>query len=118
MSRARNNVAARKRRRKVLKQAKGYRGPRGNLYRLARESVNHALCYAYRDRKRKKRDFRALWITRINAAARLNGTSYSLLMNGLHKAGVEINRKLLADIAVRDRKAFTELVQIAKGRLS
>jgi large subunit ribosomal protein L20 len=118
MSRVTNAVSSRRRRKRVLEQARGYRGPRGNLYKLARESVHRALRYQYRDRRVKKRDFRALWIARINAAARLNGMSYSLFMNGLKKADVRMNRKILADIAVRDEKTFAELVQIAKGQTS
>jgi len=114
MPRARYSVPSKRRRKKILKQAKGYRGGKSKLIRSAMESVDKALQYAYRDRKQKKRDFRRLWITRINAAARENGIKYSALMNGLRKNNVEINRKVLADLAVNDPNAFTNLVQIAQ----
>ena len=117
MPRVRNQVASRKRRKKVLKLAKGYRGGRSKLYRTARESVNRAWAYAYRDRRRRKRDFRRLWITRINAAAREHGLSYSRLMSGLKSADVAVNRKILADIAVSDEAAFSALVDKAKDNL-
>ena len=100
-----------------LKLAKGYRGAKSKLYRVANQQVMKSLVYAYRDRRVKKRDFRKLWIARINAAARMNGISYSRLMNGLRLAGVDINRKLLADIALNDSKAFGQLVEMAKARL-
>jgi len=114
MPRATNNVASRTRRKKILKRAKGYRGGRSKLLRTATEAVNRGLSYAYRDRRQKKRTFRALWITRINAAARLNGISYSALMSGLRKADVEVNRKVLADLAMNDAATFTALVEQAK----
>jgi len=114
MVRATNAPAARKRHKKILKAARGYRGARSTNYRSAKEAVMRAMSYAYRDRKVRKRDFRALWITRIGAAAKLNDMSYSAFINGLKKAGVELNRKILADIAVRDKEAFTELVKVAR----
>lgn len=117
MPRATNSVASRRRRKKVLKAAKGYRGGRSKLYRTAQESVNRALAYAYRDRRRKKRDFRRLWIARINAAARLNGLSYSKLISGLRKAGVMVDRKILAELAVSDQAAFSSLAEKAKANL-
>ena len=110
-------MASRQRRKKVLKATRGYRGGRGNLYRTARETLNKGLAYAYRDRRQKKRSFRSLWIVRINAAARLNGLSYSRLMNGLKQAGIEVNRKVLADLAVSDAQAFTTLAEKAKQHL-
>ena len=113
MPRARNLVASRRRRRKLLKQAKGYWGRRGNVHTVAKHSVEKGMQYAYRDRRARKRQFRRLWIARINAAARQNGTTYSRLIAGLNKAGVEINRKVLADLAVRDKAAFTAVVQAA-----
>ena len=102
------------RRVKVLKQAKGYFGSKHKLYKTAKEQVMHSLKYAYRDRRQNKREMRKLWITRINAACRMNGISYSKFINGLNKAGVEINRKMLSEIAINDPKAFTELVKVAK----
>jgi large subunit ribosomal protein L20 len=108
---------ARKRHSKLLDQAKGFRGARSRHYRVAHEAVMHALAYAYRDRRNKKRDFRRLWIQRINAAARLNGTTYSRLINGLKVAGINLDRKILADIAVRDAKAFSDIVAAASGKL-
>jgi large subunit ribosomal protein L20 len=110
-------MMARKRHSKLLDQAKGFRGSRSRHYRVAHEAVMHALAYAYRDRRNKKRDFRRLWIQRINAAARLNGTTYSRLINGLKVAGINLDRKILADIAVRDAKAFSDIVAAASGRL-
>ena len=110
----RHSVASRSRRRKVLKQAKGYWGGRSRLFRTAREAVNRAQSYAYRDRRNRKRDFRRLWIARINAAARLNGISYSRLIHGLSLASIEVNRKILADMAVHDPAGFTALVEQAK----
>ncbi len=101
-------------RKKVLKLAKGYYGRKSKAYRVAMEAVDRAGQFAYRDRRNKKRSFRRLWIVRINAAARLNGISYNRLIEGLKKAGVEVNRKMLADLAVRDAKAFTQLAEIAK----
>ena len=105
------------RRKKVLKQAKGYFGSKHRLYKTAKEQVMHSGAYAYRDRKNRKRDFRKLWITRINAACRLNEISYSKFMNGLKKANIDINRKMLAEIAIDDAKAFTELANVAKAAL-
>ena len=102
------------RRVKVLKQAKGYFGSKHKLYKTAKEQVMHSLKYAYRDRRQNKREMRKLWITRINAACRMNGISYSKFINGLNKAGVEINRKMLSEIAINDEKAFTNLVELAK----
>lgn len=116
MPRATNSVASRKRRRKVLKQAKGYWGGRSRLYRTAREAVDRAQRYAYRDRRRRKRDMRRLWIVRINAGARLNGLSYSQLIYGLGRAGIDINRKILADLAVRDPEAFAAVAAEAKSQ--
>lgn len=116
MPRAKNNVAAHRRHKKVLDRAKGNIGSRGDLYRTALETVHRGLRYAYRDRRAKKREFRALWITRISAAAKLNGTNYSTLMAGLKRAGVNLDRKMLADIAARDAAAFTTLVQMAGSR--
>ncbi|MFA4884899.1 MAG: 50S ribosomal protein L20 [Desulfotomaculaceae bacterium] len=117
MPRAKSSVVSRNRHRKILKLAKGYRGSKSKLFRVANQQVMKSLVYAYRDRKNRKRDFRRLWITRINAAARMNGISYSRLMNGLKLAGVDINRKLLADIAVNDIQAFGTLVEVAKKKL-
>ncbi|MCY3760911.1 MAG: 50S ribosomal protein L20 [Gemmatimonadetes bacterium] len=117
MPRAKNSVASRRRRKKVLKQAKGYFGARGRLFRTAREAVDRAQAYAYRDRRNRKRDFRRLWIARINAAARLHGLSYSQLMNGLSRADIAVNRKILADLAVRDPGAFASVVEEAKSHL-
>ncbi len=117
MPRAKSSVVSRNRHRKILKLAKGYRGSKSKLFRVANQQVMKSLVYAYRDRKNRKRDFRRLWITRINAAARMNGISYSRLMNGLKLAGVEINRKLLADIALNDTQAFGRLVEVAKNKL-
>ncbi|MBQ42069.1 MAG: 50S ribosomal protein L20 [Gemmatimonadetes bacterium] len=117
MPRVRNSVASRRRRKKVLKQARGYFGGRSRLFRTAREAVNRAQAYSYRDRRVRKRDFRKLWIARINAAARLNGVSYSQLIHGLNQASVTINRKILADLAVRDPEAFTAVVEQARAHL-
>src|SRR5437762_508703 len=117
MPRVKSNVARLKRKNKIMKLAKGYFGGRSKLWKAAKESVERAQKYAYRDRRRKKADFRRLWITRINAAARLHQLSYSRLMNGLRKAGVEINRKVLADLAVRDPAAFEQLAEVAKQAL-
>lgn len=115
MSRVRRGYKARRRRKKVLKAAKGFRGSRRKIFKHAHESVMKALKYAYRDRRNRKRDFRALWITRIGIAAKAEGTSYSKLMGGLKKKGVELDRKVLADIAVRDPKTFSEIVKVALG---
>ena len=117
MPRAKNSVASRRRRKKVIKQAKGYWGARNRLFRTAREAVNRAQVYAYRDRRRRKRDFRRLWIARINAAARLNGVTYSQLIHGLDRAGIEINRKMLADLAVHDEATFSAVAEQAKAHL-
>lgn len=117
MSRTKSSVRSRRRRKKVLKAAKGYVGSKHRLYRTALESVRRGLAYAYRDRRTKKRDMRSLWIIRINAAARMNGMGYGRLMDGLRKAGVAIDRKILADLAVNDEAGFREVVQTAKGAL-
>ena len=117
MSRVKRGFKARRRRNKVLKLAKGFRGARSKLFRSATEAVDRALNYAYRDRKVKKRDFRVLWITRINAASRLNGLSYSKLIHGLKKACVEIDRKVLADLAVSDPSGFAEIATLAKAQI-
>lgn len=117
MPRAKSSVVSHKRHKKILKLAKGYRGSKSKLYRVANQQVMKSLVYAYRDRRVKKRDFRKLWIARINAAARMNGISYSRLMNGLKLAGVEINRKMLADLAVNDAKSFGQLVEVARAKL-
>ncbi len=114
MSRATNAVARKRRKKKVLKQAKGYFGRKHSSYRLANEQVMRSGQYAYRDRRVRKRDFRRLWITRINAAARREGMTYSELMGGLTVAGVEVNRKMLADLAVRDQEAFRRFVEQAR----
>jgi large subunit ribosomal protein L20 len=118
MPRATNNVASRQRRKKVLKQAKGSFGGRRKLFENAKETVKKGLQYAYRDRRQKKRVFRRMWISRINAAARAHDISYSRLINGLSKANVEIDRKMMADLAVNDEKAFADIVQIAKSALA
>ena len=117
MPRVRGNVARLKRKKKIMREAKGARGGRSKLYKSAKENVERGLRYAYRDRRLKKRDFRRLWIVRINAAARTHDLSYSRFMSGLKKAGVEINRKVLADLAVRDPAAFGELAEVAKKSL-
>ena len=114
MPRVKSGVTAHKRHKKILKLAKGYRGARSKQFKKANELVMKALYYARRDRRAKKRDFRRLWITRINAAARQNGISYSRLVNGLTKAGVEVNRKMLAELAVNDAAAFAKLAEVAK----
>lgn len=115
MARIKRSVNAMKKRRKVLKSAKGYYGTRSRHYRVAKQTVMRAQSHAFRGRKLKKREFRRMWIVRINAAARMNGVSYSVLMNGLKKAGININRKLLAELAYSDPAAFTELVNKAKS---
>ncbi len=117
MARVKGGTIHHARRKKVLKQAKGYFGSKHRLYKTAQEQVMHSLKYAYRDRKQKKRDFRKLWITRINAACRLNNISYSKFINGLNKANVAVNRKMLSEIAIQDPKAFTELVNVATSAL-
>ena len=114
MPRVKSQVARSKRKKKIMRAAKGARGGRSKLYKTAKENVERGLRYAYRDRRRKKRDFRRLWIVRINAGARLHDLSYSRFMAGLKRAGVEINRKFLADLAVRDPMAFGALVEVAK----
>ena len=115
MARVKRAVNAQKKRRKFMKLAKGYFGAKSTQYRAASEQVRRSLRYAYQGRKMRKRDFRRLWITRINAAARMNGISYSVLMNGLKKHNITINRKMLADIAVNDPAAFTKLVETVKA---
>lgn len=117
MPRAKSAVASRQRRKKVLKAAKGYRGGRSKLYKTARESINRALSYAYRGRKLRKRDMRRLWIARINAAARLNGLSYSKFVKGLKGAKIALDRKILAELAVNDAKVFAEIVKVAKKHI-
>lgn len=117
MPRAKGGFKTRRRRNKVLKLAKGYRGARSKLYRSAVEAVDRALNYAFRDRKAKKRDFRALWISRINAASRENGLSYSRLVNGLKKADIALDRKVLAQLAVTDPAGFSAVVEKAKAQL-
>ena len=117
MPRVKGGTVTRRRRNRVLKLAKGYYGAKHILFRTAKEQVMNSYYYAYRDRRQKKRDFRKLWITRINAAARLNGLSYSQLMHGLKLAEIEVNRKMLADLAVNDAAAFTALADAAKAKL-
>ncbi len=118
MARVKGGNVSKNRRRKVLKQAKGYFGSKHRLYKTAQEQLFHSGVYAYRDRKQNKRNFRKLWITRINAACRLNNISYSKFINGLDKAGIEINRKMLSEIAINDPKSFTELVKVANDALN
>ena len=118
MPRVKGGVVSRKRRKRVLKLAKGYFGSKHTLYKTANEQVMKSLQYAYRDRRQKKRDFRKLWITRINAAARMNGLSYSKLMHWLKLAGIEVNRKMLADLAVSDAAAFATLANTAKEAMN
>jgi large subunit ribosomal protein L20 len=117
MARVKRGVTAKARHKKVLDKAKGYYGARSKVYRVAKQAVIKAGQYAYRDRRQRKRQFRALWITRINAAARLHGISYSQLINGLHKAAIDIDRKVLADIAVHDPEAFGAIAAQAKAGL-
>ena len=117
MPRVKSGVTAHKRHKKILKLAKGYRGARSKLFKKANETVLKAGAYAYRDRRAKKREIRRLWITRINVAARINGISYSKLIFGLTKAGVAVDRKIMADLAVTDPNAFTKLVDIAKENI-
>ncbi len=114
MARVSNAVSSRKRRKKILKQAKGYRGASGTHLRAARLSVERALRYAYRDRRVRKRQFRSLWITRINAAARMHGLPYSRFMDGLKKAGIDLDRKVLADLAVNDPNGFAQIAELAR----
>lgn len=118
MPRVKRGVTTRTRHRKVIDRAKGYRGRRKNVFRVANQAVNRAEQYAYRDRRQRKRQFRALWIMRINAAARMHGLSYSRFINGLTKAEIGLDRKVLADIAVNDRKAFEQLAERAKSALA
>ena len=117
MARVKGAMATRKRRKRVLKLAKGYRGAKSKLFRTAKQAVMKSLVYAYIGRKQRKRDFRRLWITRISAAAKLNGINYSQFMNGLKKANIVMNRKMLSEIAISDPKAFAELVEKAKAAL-
>jgi large subunit ribosomal protein L20 len=114
VTRVKRSVHARKKRRSILKEAKGYWGRKHSSYRFAKEQVQRSGAYAYRDRRNRKRDFRRLWIIRINAGARREGMSYSQLMHGLREAGVEVNRKMLAEIAVNDREAFRRFVELAR----
>lgn len=117
MARVKTNVARLKRKNRILKDAKGYFGRRKNLYKTAKEAVERARRYAYRDRKNRKREFRRLWIIRINAAARMHDLTYSRFMNGLKRAGIEIDRKVLADLAVREPEAFERLAETARAKL-
>ncbi|PEM54322.1 50S ribosomal protein L20 [Bacillus wiedmannii] len=118
MPRVKGGTVTRQRRKKVIKLAKGYYGSKSTLFKVANQQVMKSLMYAFRDRRQKKRDFRKLWITRINAAARMNGLSYSRLMHGLKNAGIEVNRKMLADLAIHDEKAFAELATVAKNNIN
>ena len=115
MARVKGAMRTRARHKKILKLAKGYFGDKSKLFRIANQAVMKSLSYAYRDRKARKRDFRKLWITRINAAARMNGMSYSRFMNCLRKSGINLNRKMLADMAVNDEKAFAQLVESVRN---
>jgi large subunit ribosomal protein L20 len=117
MARVKGGFVTRRRHKKVLKLARGYFGSKHRLFRTANQQVMKSLLYAYRDRRRKKRDFRRLWVTRINAAARINGLSYSKFMFGLKLAGIDVNRKMLADLAVTDAKAFSDLAAAAKQKI-
>lgn len=117
MARVKRAISAQKKRREVLEQASGYRGQRSRLYRKAKEQVTHSLGYAYRDRRARKGDFRRLWIQRINAAARANGMTYNRFVQGLKAAGVEVDRRMLAELAVNDAAAFAALVQVARAAL-
>jgi len=118
MPRVKGGIVSRRRRKKVLKLAKGYFGSKHRLFKSANAQVMKSLLYAYRDRRQRKRDFRKLWIARINAAARMNGLSYSKFMYGLKVAGVDMNRKVLADLAINDSKAFSDLAQLAKDKIN
>jgi large subunit ribosomal protein L20 len=118
MARVKRGVVARARHKKILDEAKGYQGARSRVYRVAKQAVIKAAQYAYRDRRQRKRDFRALWVIRINAAARENGLSYSRLINGLHKSGIEVDRKILADLAVNDKNAFAKIAEKAKAAIA
>jgi large subunit ribosomal protein L20 len=117
MARVKRSVNAHKKRREVLEQASGYRGQRSRMYRKAKEQLTHSLVYAYRDRRARKGDFRKLWIQRINAAARAEGMTYNRFISGLKSAGIEVDRKILADLAVTDPAAFAALVEVAKANL-
>jgi large subunit ribosomal protein L20 len=117
MPRVKRGVAAKARHKKVIKLAKGYFGAKSKLFRTANQAVMKSLANAYRDRRNRKRDYRRLWIARINAAARMNGMSYSRMINGLKRAGVDINRKMLADLAVNDAESFSQLIGVAKENL-
>ena len=116
MPRVKSGVAHHARKKKIMEAAKGARGGRSKLYKAAKETVERGMRYAYRDRRKKKGEFRMLWIARINAAARMHGLSYSRMMNGLRKAGLDINRKMLADLAVRDIAAFAKFAEVAKSQ--
>ena len=118
MARVKRSVNAHKKRREILEQASGYRGQRSRLYRKAKEQVLHSMTYSYNDRRKKKGDFRQLWIQRINAACRAEGMTYNRFINGLKNAGVEVDRKILAELAVSDSAAFAQLVQVAKDNQS
>ena len=118
MARVKRGSRRARRRKKILKQAKGYYGVKSKGHRIAKQAVDRALAYSYRDRRQKKRQFRSLWIVRINAAARLNGLSYSRFMSGLRLAGIELNRKMLADLAVRDAEGFAAVASAAQGALA
>ena len=118
MSRIKRSVASRKKRRRILKLAKGYYGQRSRCYRKAKEQVRHSLMYQYRDRRTKKREIRKLWITRINAAARMNDMSYSQFMHGLKLAGIELDRKVLSQMAIEDPKSFAELCAMSKAAIA
>jgi len=118
MPRVKGGTVTRKRRKKVLKLAKGFYGSKHTLFKVANQQVMKSLMYAFRDRRQKKRDFRKLWVTRINAAARINGLSYSKFMHGLKLAGIEVNRKMLADLAVTDAQGFAQLAEAAKNNLN
>lgn len=118
MARIKKAVNAKKKHKKILKLAKGFRGARSKLFKTANQTVIKALSHAYKGRKLKKRDYRKLWITRINAAARMNGISYSRFMNGLKLAGIEMNRKMLSEMAIHDKEGFTQLVDVAKQKLN
>lgn len=118
MARVKKAVNAKKKHKKILKLAKGFRGARSKLFKTANQTVIKALSHAYKGRKLKKRDYRKLWITRINAAARMNGMSYSRFMNGLKLAGIEMNRKMLAEMAIHDKEGFKQLVDVAKQKLN
>ncbi|MFD0870647.1 50S ribosomal protein L20 [Chlamydia abortus] len=118
MARVKGGFVTRRRHKKILKLAKGYFGSKHRLFKTANAQVMKSLLYAYRDRRNKKRDFRKLWITRINAAARMNGLSYSKFMHGLKLAGVDVNRKILAELAVSDAKAFSDLANAAKAKIN